>query len=536
MSDCQSCVNFVAHDDVATQRRIYGSKTGVSSCVATGALLGTPAMGLMDMETLQGVRRNECGMYRIPADNSADGRSAIKVGVSLPLTLPDEAEGNTRAVSSCKACHFFIDEGRVREGMRVNVGMCGKYAKLVPQGKISQVARDCPSNSSTYLVPGTSLQEHEDELLLAVVIDPTLGERLSVQGPLAILPGSGSAQQQASSLPQHQFIEPIEYPSDLPVSQEMLEKQGIRAWRKIPSPDGSKHTYLPIFDAGFFGEHERNLIPATGCDEHPEEYQDHLHMTYKTSVLWRELDMTPALHGLPGSGKTEYFRYLAWLMQLPFHRISITKRSELDDLAGKTNYSPERGTYFEYGRIPIAWRTPCVVLLDEPNTGPAEVWQFIRPLTDDSKQLVLDSNAGEVIPRDDNCYLGMAMNPAWDMRNSSVEPLAAADGSRLMHIAVNLPDEQTERSIILRRCAIDNYEPHQKFMDSLMRIAKVLRDLGDELPITWGIREQIQVATASKWFSMEESYCLAACDLLDPSEKERILDIVRVNKTGGNWS
>ena len=88
-----------------------------------------------------------------------------------------------------------------------------------------------------------------------------------------------------------------------------------------------------------------------------------------------------------------------------------------------------------------------------------------------------------------------------------------------MHIAVNLPNERTERSIILRRCAIDRYKPHPKFMDSLMRIAKVLRDLGDELPITWGIREQIQVATASKWFSMEESYCLAACDLLDPSER-----------------
>ena len=45
MSDCQSCVNFVAHDDVASQRRIYGSKTGVSSCVATGASARYPSYG-----------------------------------------------------------------------------------------------------------------------------------------------------------------------------------------------------------------------------------------------------------------------------------------------------------------------------------------------------------------------------------------------------------------------------------------------------------------------------------------------------------
>ena len=84
--------------------------------------------------------------------------------MSLPLTLPDEAEGNTRAVSSCKACHFFIDKGACARHA-INVGLCGKYAKLVPQGKISAVARDCPATPARtwYRVPRCRM--HEDELL-----------------------------------------------------------------------------------------------------------------------------------------------------------------------------------------------------------------------------------------------------------------------------------------------------------------------------------------------------------------------------------
>ena len=83
-----------------------------------------------------------------------------------------------------------------------------------------------------------------------------------VRVPLAVLPGSSSAQQQASSLPQHQFIEPTEYPSDLPVSQEMLEKKASGPGERYPLPDGSKHTYLPVFDPAFFGEDVRALIPS----------------------------------------------------------------------------------------------------------------------------------------------------------------------------------------------------------------------------------------------------------------------------------
>lgn len=224
---------------------------------------------------------------------------------------------------------------------------------------------------------------------------------------------------------------------------------------------------------------------------------------------------------------TEFFRYMAWLMQLPFERISITRESEIDDLAGKMFFENNE-TVFKPGRIPKAWVKPCVVVLDEPNTGPPEVWQYIRPLTDNSKQLVNDKNEGEVIKRHAFAFLGMAMNPAWDSRNVGAEMIGDADGSRLMHIFVDMPDEPTERKIIRARCDLDGYDLPQDTEDIIMRVAKTLREMSDnnELPITWGIRNQIKVARATAWFPLEKSYALGVLDYLEPETRSMVLSVV----------
>ena len=235
---------------------------------------------------------------------------------------------------------------------------------------------------------------------------------------------------------------------------------------------------------------------------------------------------------------TEFYRHMAWLMGLPFHRISVTKSTEIDDLAGKMHYEPGRGTYFEYGRIPSAWQKPCVICLDEPNVGQPEVWQFIRPLTDNSKQLVLDMNKGERIERHNYAFLGMAMNPAWDVKNSGTDSLADADGSRLMHIYVDLPSPEVESHIISSRVRVDGWEIEESQLNMIMGVATDLRGLADSgaLPISWGIRSQIKVARALKWFSPVEAYRLASADHLEPEHQEIILSVVRshVRSAPGN--
>jgi MoxR-like ATPase len=261
-------------------------------------------------------------------------------------------------------------------------------------------------------------------------------------------------------------------------------------------------------------------------------------MRRQAAIAWTELDETPALWGEAGTGKTELYRHLAYLMHLPFERISITGSTELDDLAGKMHYSPEKGTYFSYGRLPRAWTKPCVICIDEPNVGQPDVWQFLRPLTDNSKQLVLDQNNGEAIKRHQDCYMGMAMNPAWDPKNVGTAQIGDADARRLWHIFLELPPEVLEREIIANRVALDGWEIDKERLDTIMAIAGELRGLIKDgtLPITWGLAQQIKVARASRWFDMVVSYRRAIGDYLEPDALEVLLDVVRANVVTGKTS
>lgn len=218
-------------------------------------------------------------------------------------------------------------------------------------------------------------------------------------------------------------------------------------------------------------------------------------------------------------------------MQLPFERVSVTASMEIDQLAGHAEYSPDKGTYFTYGRVPKAWSSRCVILIDEPNVGPPEVWQFLRPLTDNSKQLVLDMNKGERVERNKHCYMGMAMNPAWDSRNVGTRDISDADGRRLMHIYVPMPNKMVEKQIIKQYCKLDNYDLSDKILLDMDKIAKDIRELcaNDTLPIQWGIAQQIKVARATKYFNLKESYRLAIADLLDPESKDAFMAVVTSN-------
>jgi hypothetical protein len=199
-------------------------------------------------------------------------------------------------------------------------------------------------------------------------------------------------------------------------------------------------------------------------------------------------------------------------------------------------YSPEKGTYFQYGRLPIAWQRPGVLCIDEPNVAqdPA-VWHTFRPLTDNSKQLVIDQNEHEIIERHPDCYMGMAMNPAWDIRNIGALEIADADANRLFHTYIEMPPESIEREIIQERVKLDGWELSRQQMDMVMGIAKDVRSLSEakELPITWAIRQQIKVARALRWFSPITAYKRAAGDFLSPDALEILLDQVRAHWNEG---
>jgi MoxR-like ATPase len=518
---CTSCYFYVPAEDMSGQVNLFTKPVGAPMCGKLGRVLGTPNSKPAQLETVARAIAPKCTYYMESSRHMMTTRQdGTNLNTSQPgymtigLGMPEfrGSRENAEYVKTCTGCSALVDSNVVMDELGFSLPLCLAKGKLIPPARSNYEASGCEYRHADYArtrEPDTQGFQMFPELTNAITLagsaDPAKAYFKAKAGP---------------------FVDPTVRPTCATVTDEE-SAAGIRAWDRIEDPEGSGNEVLiPIFRRDYFSDNQARLIPNTGDDEHPEEYIDHQGVGYKAAVLWMHLDETPALHGQAGTGKTEFFRYMAWRMQLPFDRISITNSTELEDLAGKMHYSPENGTYFVYGRVPDAWSKPGVMCLDEPNVGPVDVWQFFRPLTDNSKQLRLDQNGGEAVPRHDYRYLGMAMNPAWDPRNAGTQVLGDADGSRLMHIFMDLPGEKLEREIILNRCKLDGYELPEKKLNAIMRIAKDLRDLDDTLAVTWGVRPQIKVARATRWFNLHSSYKLAVADYLEPEQQEMIKDII----------
>jgi len=491
--------------------RSFGKVTGSPMCARYGHVLGRP-------KSTPEQNAKTAERYAANCPSHGEVRPYQPEQMMLKVALPDpdaidnplsDLDQDKQAVVSCAMCKHYIPDETVHEEHGWVTGMCAAKGKLILPNRKQAEARGCD-----FRAIGPNMTSIPNLLL------PTLST------------DSGNATTQAGgfTVSADSVVDPKDYLTDAPVEPEH-EAKGIRAWRRIVDPNGSgNEVFLPIFDEKYFTEAERAMIPQTGSDEHPELYIDWNSGVYKVAVIWRELDETPMLWGPAGVGKTEFARHMAWLMQLPFVRISITGSTELDDLAGKMLYSKEEGTYFQYGRISTGWMKPCVMLIDEPNTGKPEVWEFIRPMTDNSKQLVLDMNKGEHLSRHEFTHLILAANPAWDPKNVGANDIGDADSSRLLHFEYTLPPEKIERAIIKNRILVDGWKIDKGRLDFIIEVAKLIREQCKEgaLDITWGLRPQIQVARALAWFPPIDAYRLAAADMLQPEQQEIILDQVRL--------
>lgn len=501
-NSCESCPAFLTADKAGIK---FKKGFGAPMCSRYGKVLGRPGLSDMQQSKLLLAVGSKCPSHGQPPPGMPE--SEVPQVAFPTATLMDPTDPAIQP-TSCASCAKFVPDTVVSEQLGWITGMCGAKGFLIPGHRMTSVASNCDIGEL-----GTNLTSTDHVVLLPEYED-------------AFNLSSDPIKEYFRS----KFVDPTVYPSDAPVSTEDTAN-GIRAWRKLEDAESGNFVMLPIYRRDFFTEEAQAKIPNSNDDEHPESYIDHNHAVYKIAVLWTELDETPALWGEAGVGKTELYRHMAWLMQMPFERISITASTELDDLAGKMKYTPEEGTYFMYGRLPRAWKSPCVICIDEPNTGQPDVWQFIRPLTDNSKQLVVDQNAGERVERHNDCYMGMAMNPAWDPKNVGAEMIGDADQSRLIHISMELPPPVLEREIIRKRCELDGWKIDDKRLDTIMDIAVELRGLceQDVLPITWGIRPQIKVARASRWFDLMTAYRLSAADALEPQARDALLDMVRAH-------
>lgn len=497
-------------------RALVGKSIGGPACLLKMLAIGQPGVNNKFAER----QAKRCDANGTPYEGVLP--SARTAPLQFQVAMPS-AEAITKErvepekVLSCRGCEHYVPSSLMAQDTGWSSGFCSAKGTLLLEDRLDRYAQGCGYSSHRQGIAPNPWNDADRQLVRSINFFPEYKEGFGKVDVLANL---------------RSVVEPTTYVGTRPVS-EKAKKMGMRTVREIVDPRGiGKPVYLPVFDEKFFSEEERKKIPRTGDDEHPESYVDHQGLVYQSVVAWTKLGETPTLWGPAGVGKTELFRHIAWLAVLPFERVTITAQSEVDDIIGKMLFAPEKGTYFQYGRLPKAWRKPGVLCIDEPNLGPPEVWHELRPLTDNSKQMVVSQNADERISRHPCCYMGLSMNPAWDPRNSSALELADADGSRLFHIYVNLPPANIEREILRHACKRDkNWDEREidAVLDTVMKIAPELRKLSDEgtIPVSWGIRSQIKVARAKQWFSWAEAYGRAIADSLEPESRQAILQTVR---------
>ena len=490
---CVSCVNYVPADAVPNT---FGKGINAGLCKAKMEVVELPTNSKQSNSKLARDKAKDCKFYdklQLSANNEL-------INIGFPEKHIGAADRTFESKpKTCRTCEFFVHEDEVIRNTTIAAPGCAARGKLMFPDRLVAIASKCDKGVEA----GWS---HEaPEFVGSIRLLPDI-ER-------ALAPDEAE-----------KVGDPLEYDTDADVTDEDRQK-GIRAWREVSNAQGTRSIMLPIFDRDIFPWEEQILIPRPGDDERPELYLDHGGLVYTVAVMWLKLEQTPALWGLPGTGKTELLRHMAFLMQVPFYRINITDSTEVDELLGKMTYVKETGTVFQYGTLPKRWQKLGVLCIDEPNVGPPDVWQVLRPLTDNSKQLVVTQNEGELIKRHDFCFLGLAMNPAWHPLNVGTRELGAADVSRILHLTLDLPSEELERRIITERVASYGEKLSKEDLNTIMAIAGDIRRMSadSEIPITWGIREQIKVARLWSHFDIEQVYELAIADFLEPDQKTTLI-------------
>lgn len=305
---------------------------------------------------------------------------------------------------------------------------------------------------------------------------------------------------------------------------EFMVKHNIRAWRKISDPEGyGADIFLPIYDSSKWTKEQYDHVPQIGDQETPEKYADHGGHIYAIAVLWRMLEETPMAWGPGGVGKTEIFRHIAWLMQLPFYRYSISGETTIDQIFGSMRFLDGETVYQRVG-LAATWDQPGVSFVDEPNTAEDEVWQALRSTMDNSKTITLASDRGQVIHQGPDTYFGMAGNPNWDILNVGTKVVSDPDMSRLTHLFFDYPPRELEAEILRQRAPMVTEQQITYILNATADMREHSRQ--GKIDTSWGVRHNIKLARALEYFTPTRAFKLVIADALPLPQVEMIQQIV----------
>lgn len=502
--NCSQCPSFVPPELVAV---VLGKNTAAPMCARFGKVLGNPGLdeaGNARVQEYTALACNAFGQERPPKPEQYDS-VVCTTDTSIPLgSTPD-------TLSTCRGCTNLVRSDVVYDEMGYPVDLCRATGKLVlrPQHE----CKGCPFANSGANSTTTAGVELLPQFKRGFIV-PT-------EQAVKFVMKKASAD-----------VEPSEYPSDKPVSEED-KAAGIRAWRVIePGDNGIEPSILPVFDRGLFTEEERVLIPSTGDETLADLYVDHQNILFDFASNCYELGEVLALEGEPGTGKTQFTAFAAWIMQMPHVLFAYDSETMVDDMLGKMGIVEEGGasvTQFKPGRITKAIQRPVLITHDEYNMAENSIKEALRTIFGGSAWMTVDRGDEPVrIERHLYNFNVVCQNPAWDIRNIGTKHMGMADMDRLSPVYIDLPPESIERHIIRERCKLVNYDIPESRLDLIMKIATDLREYSKQqtVPFTFGIRQTIKVGLKTKKYTVPAAFKRAVLDFYDPEVGEICMGVI----------
>jgi hypothetical protein len=510
--DCKQCVNYRPN-----------SSFGLPACAATNMLLATH--NDKDSPTIRDAHADQCNAFE-PGPMAATNLqiTAVRIGVNLDAGGAS-VDPNREKPVSCSSCKFYAAPRTVQKELGWAAGLCTKRGELIQHSAIQTCALACPFGD----VGDNQLSTAD------VMLDPRYRGGLNT----VKVGGKGSTVKGFDPL-RHIQTDPREWETDRPVTQEDREA-AIQAWRRVDDPKGKQSPkFMPVFDWKELGI-DRDPRETYGGHT-PHLYEDHAGLLYWFAFLYggtwgdpargdQGLQETLMLLGEAGTGKTEFWCYVAYLMDLPFTRLSIRPDTESMEFFGTgalvDSESGGQVTTFKPGRFTTAYQRPGVVCIDELTAANDSIMYLIRPVIDGAGQFAIEQEA-MVFEQDPACFIGVACNPSWNPLYTGTRPLSAADDSRLNKRWVELPDEATERHIITAHCKAVGYDIDVKILDRLFRIAGDLREQykNHDSTLPWGIRDQIKVAKLTWGLDMIDAFNTAVLDGMDPDQATMVRGVI----------
>jgi hypothetical protein len=506
MSDksCADCPSFVPPEGTADL--LNGRKVDVPWCRRYGKPLGLPGR---DNTPIFVREANVCRSYKRPlATKVVDapnpvifaGDDAVREAAAARV-----ADGNVEpAFTSCMMCSNCVTQEAVNDRVGIPLPACRFHGKLI----ISPLKE---VQTCQYRSKGAPQTDCDLELL------PQFAEVMNAPVKLR----RSKASDKASGLRPDNLC-------SLPVPEHEQDK--IEGFIEVNKDKG---LYLPVFKPTFFDQSEIDLIPVEGDDGHPELYVDHLGILEMWMFVSYTCDETLVLVGEAGTGKTEFARWLAWLMQMPFMDISYRSTTATEEILGMMEVRPGQDhgmeTYFKPGTLPTRWAKPGIVLSDEWNLAPEEIQAVYRSMNTSARTIqVLDHR----IKRHDYCFHLTAMNPSWDYRNIGARELADPDTSRLAFMEVTVPPDDVASDIIVRRCEeLDGFTPDASTVRAILKTSRDIRELAynNQFPYSWGMRQMIKVARFSRGVPIMAAYHLAYLAYASPEIRDLVKPLIKSN-------